>query len=283
MSAESTAAQEVADQRRFRAYTGNVLGLATVIANNVDIDRLDGRMRDPDSKELMTQAISHALRLDLENPFQKDPEDIVAQVEAAAYAYDLEIPEAEIDRIIAAAPSWPKGPMSFLGVRINLADEIQGEFVANMEILRRLGAELEIPGTVWMELPDALRPFRRSRAVATGLEWFACDLSSHAVRRSIADARSTSSMGIELLALLWQFPQLLKALSMGELPGMAMAGLRYAIAKGQFGTFIPTIGPDRTRTSGIVVEGLNIGNRNPNFTVPEFLPITPRVAALAPE
>ena len=83
MSAESTAAQEVADQRRFRAYTGNVLGLATVIANNVDIDRLDGRMRDPDSKELMTQAISHALRLDLENPFQKDPADIVAQAREA--------------------------------------------------------------------------------------------------------------------------------------------------------------------------------------------------------
>jgi hypothetical protein len=252
-----------------------MLGLARVFAADSDrsallLERIEG---SPGGSDRAMLALDREFNLGDENPRKRPPAVIVSQVREMSDALGWGAPEGELDRLLDSAPEWPKGPLSFLGIRLRHGNHQEGVRLTMLQNIEAMRLAAESMGITHLfetpvEVPEgSLRLLGGARGHSHSMEWFAADLSTCVHRSSVTAIRSERSLADELFSLMWQYPEILAGIAHGVLPGMLAGGYRKKTPSSRLAMFVPGILP-QGGSRGAEFNSVHEGNSDSRFTVP---------------
>jgi hypothetical protein len=132
---------------------------------------------------------------------------------------------------------WPKGRQAYRSLRIRFGTGSEGvakTFEAHVSRIKRVSGGEE-GFWRWEDLhsgsfPYKGKPVERLRLLVGNdihkavVEWIVTDLDTNRKRESVTAVRGSNSLADELLVVAWLFPDMIRAIDYGELPGLFAAG-----------------------------------------------------------
>lgn len=224
------------------------------------------------------------------NPFRQTPEEMIASLRATCATFrefggngGLVLPTD--DRILElerSAPQWPEGELMFLGLYLRMctgSENVDLSWQARAAHLRATGLADPLKDLGDFGLTGrAIRVLGTDEGYSPGVDWITLDLAANRKRSSIANLQRDRGSytgevetvaGLELIDLLWLFPDYWKQVDGDTLPFPVAGGCTFEHK--DYGTVTPYFGRITRREPGFwpaLLNLLSVKNSAPRFSVP---------------
>ena len=265
----------------FKVIGGTMWAVLGKIADKLPAELADGLNRDPLAVDAMIKAADEHLN---KNPFEISVEETLNRARRAYQEEGWgEIPQADLTRLEATAPAWPKDRHAYRSLRIRFGEGDRGvdlTFECHVARIKSVFTEKEF--WRWKHLhsgkvPYKGKPVERLRLLNGNhthkpiIEWVIVDLSTHRKRESVTAVRGPKSLADELLVLAWSFPEMIRAIDYDKLPGLFAAGYEVNVPEdaGEVWLHVVIVSWNH-RHHQVSVDAFRRSNANSDYSVPSL-------------